>query len=146
MSHDYESLKLAWCSADLSLVQMHEFKALIEGAIEHEERVQAAFTWRGECKNDLITQFRQIRNVLRQIEMRVPEEPIYRGDDGIKWSVYQPGRYSGSLQLRSDGFWSLVTKTKVASDPEIRLPLLLESKGVNSAYMMFAPDGVPVLY
>lgn len=134
MSHDYESLKLAFMSADLSLTEMCELRELVDGAIAHEQEKIAIFTFDGVQYPELLRQFRQLRNVLGAVGVKVPENPKSRTCEGPKWPAYRLGMPSRTLHLRTDGTWDLVGHKQLsgAADlPEANLSGFLRSRGID---------------
>lgn len=131
MSHDYESVKLAFMSADLSLTEMCELRELIEGAIAHEQEKIELFTFEDLERPELLSQFRTIRHVLGAVGVRVPETPR-RDGEGLKWPAYRLGLPPHTLHVNGDGTWDLYGQEKLSANmPESHLPKLLESHGID---------------
>lgn len=134
MSHDYESLKLAFMSADLSLTEMCELRELVDGAIAHEQEKIAIFTFDGVQYPELLRQFRQLRNVLGAVGVKVPENPKSRTSEGPRWSAYRLGMPPRTLQLKPDGTWDLLGHKQLSAEadlPEANLSGLLRSRGID---------------
>lgn len=143
MSHDYESLKLAFTSADLSLTQMCEFRELVDGAIAHEQEQIKLFTFGGVEHPELLRQFRLIRHVLGSVGVKVPENPSVQTGEGLIWPAYRPQCPTKTLELSEDAGWKLTgpkSFSGILDKPESHLGILLANHGIDAAHWKFAPS------
>jgi hypothetical protein len=132
MSHDYDSLKLAFMSVDLSLLQMCELRELLDAEIAHEQEKICLFTFEGVERPELLRQFRQLRRVLESEGVRVPENPKSNTYEGLKWSLYRLGLPPRTLFLSVDGTWDILGHKMLAAEmPESNLANLLGSHGID---------------